>query len=93
MDNMIISAEQLDEIEQFAYKYMLRHEIALITDVPAQLMFDESHPAGIAFLKGRLKRKAEFNGEVIKLSKQLSSPAMAIEKAIAENTNLMDLRR
>ena len=88
-----ITAETLLEVEAFAYKYMSRQEIALITGVSIDRLKDEEDPAGMAFLKGRLMRKAEFNGAVIQLTKQLSSPAMAIEKGIAESTYLNDIKR
>lgn len=85
--------ELLNEVEQFAYKYLTKPEIALVTDVPVDVINDPCHAAGKAFLKGRLKRKAEFNGKLIQLSNQLSSPAMAIEYKIAESTHLTDQRK
>ena len=80
----------LQEVTEFAYKYLSITEIALITGVDRLDLKDPESPAGIAFLKGRYMRKAEFNSSVISLSKQLSSPAMAIESKIAEMTFLND---
>ena len=84
------SSEVLNEVTDFAYKYLLKQEISVITDVNIEDLNEPSHPAGQAFLKGRYMRKAEFNASVISLSKQLSSPAMAIESKIAESTFLND---
>jgi hypothetical protein len=86
------NAEQLAEVEDFAYKYMQRCEIAIITGVDETDLIDNTSAAGRAFLTGRLKRKAELNGSIIQLTKQLSSPAMAIEYKIAEQTYLNDLK-
>lgn len=83
----------LEEVQGFAYKYLLKNEIALITGVSQNHLNDPEHPAGIAFLKGRYLRKAEFNGSLIQLSKQLSSPAMAIEHKIAESAYLNDSKK
>lgn len=88
-----LSESLLSEIEGFAYKYLLKNEIALITGVSLEHLNDPDHAAGIAFLKGRYLRKAEFNGNIIQLSKQLSSPAMAIEHKIAESVYLNDSKK
>jgi|GEM_PF-1222194 len=88
-----LTEELLSEIQGFAYKYLLKNEIALITGVSLDHLNDPEHPAGIAFLKGRYLRKAEFNGNIIQLSKQLSSPAMAIEHKIAESAYLNDSKK
>lgn len=87
------SQEQLLEIENFAYCYMLREETAIITGVDLDSLIDQECAAGIAFLRGRLKRKAEFHNNLIQLSKQLSSPAMTIEHKIAQDTYLNDIRK
>jgi len=84
--------ELLTEIQEFAHCYMLKAEIAIITGADIWDINDKEHPAGIAFLKGRLLRKAEFNTAVIKLTGQLSSPAMAIEHKMAESVYLNDMR-
>jgi hypothetical protein len=84
------SQELLDEVTDFAYKYLLIPEISTITDIPKELFKEDDHPVRLAFLKGRYLRKAEFNGSLITLSKQLSSPAMAIEHKVAESTFLND---
>ena len=89
---MEYSSEQLAEIENFAYLYLERHEIAIITGANASDMADEQSPAYLSFQKGRLRCKAEYNSAVINLRKQLSSPAMAIEQKIAEAAYLNDLR-
>lgn len=83
-----ISNEKLDEIELLAYRYMLKDEIILI----AELNQDEASSMEFekAFLTGRLKRKADFNGKLIALSDQLSSPAMNIENQLAAETALKD---
>ena len=86
------SEDLLQEIEHFAYCYMQRQEIAIITGTDADHLADPENPAGKALLTGRLKRKAEFNSAIIKLTAQLSSPAMAIEHKIAEQTYLNDLK-
>ena len=87
------SAELLAEVEGLSYRYMLKHEICLITGVSLNDINDPDHPIGIAFLKGRYRRKAEFNDSLIQLSKQLSSPAMAIESKVAEHTWLNDMKK
>ena len=89
----MMGEELLQEIESFAYRYMLIDEIAVITGVPASDIADPDGPAGQAFLRGRLKRKAEFNDSLIQLSKQLSSPAMVIENKLAENTRINDMKQ
>lgn len=82
-----------EEIENLSYRYMLKHEICTMTGANLEAMNDPDHLVGIAFLKGRYRRKAEYNDSVIKLSKQLSSPAMAIESKIAENAWLNDSKK
>lgn len=89
---MELRPELLSEVEDFAYKYMSKEDIAIITGVDILSLSDQNNQAGLAFLKGRLKRKAEFNYSLIKLTNQLSSPAMAIEYKIAEQTFLNDLK-
>lgn len=84
---MDLTTEQLAEIEELAYCYMLRDQIKIIVD--CELSFSDDK-AELAFQKGRLKRKAEFNSKIIQLSNQLSSPAMTIETKIAEDTFLRD---
>jgi hypothetical protein len=90
---MEATEEQLQEIEDFAYKYLQKKEIALILDFDATLLEDGDHPIFKAFWRGRLKRKAQFNFNVIQLSDQLSSPAQNIEAKIAENIYLDDKKR
>jgi hypothetical protein len=92
-DQQQTTEEILAEVQDFAYRYMLKNEIAIITGVAIERLSDQEDPAGIAFLKGRYMRKAELNGSVIQLTKQLSSPAMAIEHKIAESTYLNDLKK
>ena len=84
--------ETLQEVQDFAYKYMSREEIATITGVDLPRLMDREDAAGLAFIKGRLLRKAEFNHSLIRLTNQLSSPAMAIEHKIQEQTFLNDLK-
>lgn len=86
----MVTPEILKEIEELAYCYMLRDQIAII--VECNLDFDD-HAVDQAFQKGRLKRKAEFNSKLIQLSNQLSSPAMNIESKIADETYLRDRSR
>jgi hypothetical protein len=76
-------AEELDEIEALAYKYMSAEDIAIIRGIDVDLIRDKDHYYGLAFLKGKLLRKAAFNYAVIRLSDQLSSPAQAIELKLA----------
>lgn len=87
------SEEVLKEIETFAYQYLTREEISIITGVKIELLRDLEDEAGKAFMKGRLLRKAEYHQSVINLSKQLSSPAMLIESKIAAETYLNDNTR
>lgn len=87
------SEEQIKEVETFAYQYLTREEISLVTGVDVDELKDLSTDAGQAFTRGRLIRKAEFNQSVINLSKQLSSPAMLIESKIAQETFLNDNTR
>lgn len=81
------------EIEHFAYRYLDKEEIAIVVGIPLDQLIDPEHSFGKAFMKGRLMRKAEFNDSVIRLSSQLSSPAMAIEQKIAEQIYINDLRK
>lgn len=81
-------AEELQEIQDLAYKYMTMEEIALIREIDIDDLRDKDHPFGRAFLKGKLLRKAAFNHAVIRLSDQLSSPAQAIELKIAQSHDL-----
>jgi len=85
-----MAEDALKEIEDFAYRYLEKSEIALVTGVPLVKIDDESSLEGIAFLKGRLLRKAKFNESIIKLTDQLSSPAMAIELKIADAITIND---
>jgi len=85
------SEDLLQEVEEFAYAYMSREEIAAITEIKVEELKDQTTDPGKVFLKGRLKRKAKFNLVVIALSDQLSSPAMAIELKLAEKSLIDDL--
>ena len=85
--------DKTEEIQGFAYCYLSKEEIGIITGIDPLDLNDTDHAHYRAFMKGRLMRKAEFNNSLIQLSKQLSSPAMAIEYKIAENTHLNDLKR
>jgi len=85
------SDEILKDVEQFAYAYMSKSEISRITRIDPDDFLDEKGSVFLAFDTGRLRRKAEFNNEVIALSKQLSSPAMNIEVRLAEQARLEDL--
>ena len=87
------SEEELKEVETFAYQYLTREEIEIITGISSELLRNLECEVGKAFIKGRLLRKAEYNQSVINLSKQLSSPAMLIESKIAEQTYLNDHTR
>lgn len=94
MKSTELTPEQLAEIEEFAYKYLSREEIALVLELPDPTVFDdEESPVFVAFWKGRLKRKAKFNASIIELSDQLSSPAQAIEIKLAEKTALNDKKK
>lgn len=79
-----------EEIEYYAYRYLDKKEISIITGALLECLDDSAHPVGRAFLSGRYKRKAEFHDSIIQLSKQLSSPAMQIEQKIAEQIFLND---
>lgn len=83
-------SEILKEIEHLAYRYLEKPEIALVTGIAVVVIDDESSEYGKAFLKGRLLRKAKFNESIIKLTDQLSSPAMAIELKIADAITIND---
>lgn len=89
----MLSEDILNEIQTFAYQYLTREEISIITGVEDESLRDLENEAGKAFMKGRLLRKAEYHQSVINLSKQLSSPAMLIESKIAEQTYLNDNTR
>ncbi len=87
----MLSEEQITEIEELAYCYMTLDEITIIIEASED---DINHnDALLAFKKGRLKRKAEFNSKLIQLSNQLSSPAMNIENDLAKETYLKDALR
>jgi len=90
---MLIDDVKLKEIEDFSYRYLRINEIALVTGVELDLFKEEGHAVYMAFHKGRLIRKAEYNEKLIQLSNQLSSPAMALEKALAEDVKLDDLKK
>jgi hypothetical protein len=88
------TAEQLQEIEEFAYKYLEKREIAMVVQLPdPSVLDDEERPEYKAFWIGRLKRKAQFNHNVLTLSDQLSSPAQNIEAKIAETIYLNDKKK
>jgi hypothetical protein len=85
--------EILKEIEELAYVYLSKKEIALVTGLPDQeQLADETSAAGIAFLKGRIRRKAQYHKNITALSDQLSSPAQAIEAKLADKTYLDDFK-
>jgi hypothetical protein len=91
---MEYSTDMLKEIEEFAYSYLEKKEIALIAGIKDLSVFnDEDNPVYVAFMTGRLKRKAKFNQNVIQLSDQLSSPAQNIESKLAETIYLNDKKR
>jgi hypothetical protein len=83
----------LAEIESFAYLYLEKHEIALITGCDIESLNNEYSAECKAFITGRLKRKAEFNRSLIRLTDQLSSPAMAIEHKLATTVQVNDKKR
>jgi hypothetical protein len=86
-----LNPDLLMEIEEFAYLYLSKTEIALVTGLSDETkLSDTEDPAGIAFLKGRIRRKAQFHKSITSLSDQLSSPAMAIENKLALETFLND---
>ena len=86
---MVLTEADIAEIERLAYLYMSHNDIATILGCKEDdILYKEE--AINALNKGRLLRKAEFNGNVIALSNQLSSPSMAIEAKIAEETYLRD---
>lgn len=84
--------DEIDEIEKFAYRYMTKEEIVIILQKDNNLFDDDESEASLAFKRGRLLRKSEFNDNVMKLSDQLSSPAMQIEMKLAENALLNDAK-
>ncbi|WP_374949617.1 hypothetical protein [Mucilaginibacter sp.] len=94
---MAITNEQLVEIESFAGPgYMSKADITIICSLDEQSAKNLSDPKtdeGKAFLKGRLKRKAEFNMSVCRLSDQLSSPAQAIELKLSKDIFLNDKKQ
>jgi hypothetical protein len=91
---MALSKEELQEVEDFAYKYLEKKEIAIILGIKDLSVFEkEEDPVYIAFMTGRLKRKAQFNDNVIKLSDQLSSPAQNIEAGLAKTIYLNDKKK
>lgn len=82
--------DQLEQIEFFAYRYLELSEVAEVTGVEIEQLKDFERDEAKAFRKGRLKRKAQFNENLMKLSDQLSSPAMAIEQKIADKIFIND---
>jgi hypothetical protein len=91
MSEEISNIKKLElDVEEYAYRYLSKYEISVITSVKLEWMSMDNHPIGRAFLRGRFKRKAEFHDSIIQLSKQLSSPAMQIEQKIAEQTFIND---
>jgi hypothetical protein len=80
---------KLQEIEDFSYRYLELADIALIVGIAVNEFTDDSKYLR-AFKVGRLKRKAKFNENIIKLTDQLSSPSMAIEQKMAEQAKIND---
>lgn len=94
MKSAELTEKDLLEVEQFAYNYMSKEEIALIMELEDRASFDdEESKLYKSFWKGRLQRKAKFNGSVISLSDQLSSPAQAIEIKMAEKAAISDKKK
>lgn len=83
-------SDQLEQIEFFAYRYLELIEVAEVTGVDIGQLKEPNSEHAKAFRKGRLKRKAQFNENLMKLSDQLSSPAMAIEQKIADKIFIND---
>lgn len=79
----------LEDIETYAYRYMLKSEIEIILGATSDIWIDEVEAVN-AFNRGRLKRKADLNGKIIELSNQLSSPAILLEKTVSVETFLND---
>jgi len=89
----MLNEQQLKEIEDFAYLYIDKKDIALVVDLAdPSVLSDTDSAAGKAFAKGRIKRKAQFHKNITALSDQLSSPAQAIESKLAESTYLNDTK-
>lgn len=86
MEEMTIT----EQIEYYAYRYLSKKEISTIVEVDPCRLDDDQSAEGRSFLIGRYKRKAEFHDSIIKLSAQLSSPAMQIERDIAEQVYIND---
>lgn len=82
----------IEQIEYYSYRYLSKKEIATIVEIDPFRLSDGQTEEGRAFLIGRYKRKAEFHDSIIKLSKQLSSPAMQIEHKIAEQVYINDTK-
>ena len=85
----MLNVIHLEEIESYAYRYMLKSEIEIILGVSSDIWLDEIE-ANNAFVRGRLKRKADLNGKIIELANQLSSPAILLEKNLSDETFLND---
>jgi hypothetical protein len=85
----MLKPNEIQEIENLAYRYMLKHEIATIICLSEEVIFSEQEAIN-AFNKGRLLRKADLNGKIIELSNQLSSPAILLETKLSDETFLND---
>lgn len=93
---MKLTPQELEDVEKLAYAYNSRTEIAIILQKDVAQFILECNMNGsdifYRFQAGRLKRNTEYNLRVMKLTDQLSSPAMAIEQKIKERTEMNDLK-
>lgn len=85
----MLKPNEIQEIENLAYRYMLKPEIATIICLSEEVIFSQQDAIN-AFNKGRLLRKADLNGKIIELSNQLSSPAILLETKLSDETFLND---
>lgn len=83
-------AEKLQQIEDLAYVYMSLEEIQIITGTePTD--FISGTLEMMAFKRGRLRRKAKYHENILRLTDTLDSNGMAIEKKLQEQSQVNDL--
>lgn len=86
-----MTKEELAQIEEWAELPFTNDELAVIIEVsPAEIrvaLHDDSSPIGNAIKRGRLKTRAEFYKQLIKLSNQGSGPAQTLLHQYLQRTD------
>ena len=94
MNDDLLNDKFLEDLETYASLMFTKSEIAIILEIPEQLLIEalSDHPASlVAFQRGRLKREAEVRKGIFDLAQNGSSPAQTFAMKLIENAKADDL--